>query len=266
MSGLSALGALGPPSALGAPDGLADLLAHRRWVRRTLPFPHVVATDVFTDEVYAALEADFVRLLDGGAISQPSGSGYEATWARLAEHADGPLSLFLSRGWHDLLAGVARVGTTTGDVSVGLHHHEPGGAPGWPHNDLNPGWFPEDAPGPGEVGVDGLVDYHHGPADGSPARETVRAVSALFYLANPPWAEGDGGETGLYDSVAAGARTEGVLVPPVNNSLVLFECTPYSWHAYARASRHQRNSLVMWLHRPRQDVVERWGESSVVHW
>ena len=97
-------------------------------------------------------------------------------------------------------------------------------------------------------------------------RETVRAVSALFYLANPPWAEGDGGETGLYDSVAAGARTEGVLVPPVNNSLVLFECTPYSWHAYARASRHQRNSLVMWLHRPRQDVVERWGESSVVHW
>lgn len=257
-----------PTSGVAGLDaGLEGLLAHRRWVRRELPFPHVVASDVFTDDVYAALAADFERLLASGAISHPSGSGYEATWARLSEHAVGPLSLFLSREWHDLLAGVAGVDNPTGDVSVGLHHHEPGGAPGWPHNDLNPGWFAPDAPLPHEVGADGPhVDYHHGPGDGSPARETMRAVSVLFYLANHEWSEGDGGETGLYPSLDAGSRAEGIFVPPVNNSLVIFECTPYSWHAFAGSARRQRNCLVMWLHRPKQDVVDWWGESSVVYW
>ncbi|CAN5676856.1 hypothetical protein BH11ACT8_BH11ACT8_13840 [soil metagenome] len=252
-----------PTSGVSALEGV---LAHRRWVRRSLPFPHVVATDVFTDEVYGALATDFERLLHDGAISRPSGSGYGATWARLTEHTDGPLGLFASREWHDLVAGVVGV-ESTGDVSVGLHHHEPGGAAGWPHNDLNPGWFADPAPQPHEVRLeDAGVDYHHGPADQTPARETVRAVSVLFYLANPEWSEGDGGETGLYADVAAGARGEGLLVPPLNNSLVLFECTPFSWHGDAGASRHPRNCVVMWTHRPQQDVVQRWGESSVVHW
>ncbi len=255
------------PAAGDLEVALGDVLQHRRWVRRTLPFPHVVARDVFTAEVYAALAADFERLLAAGAISRPAGSGYGARLTRLSEHADGPLALFLSRAWHDLLAGVAGVENPTGDISVGLHHHEPGGAPGWPHNDLNPGWFDVEAPGPHEVGLDGPhLDYHRGPSDGSPARETMRAVSVLFYLANPEWSEGDGGETCLYPSLEAGARGEGARVPPVNNSLVMFESTPFSWHAYAGGSRNPRNALVMWLHRPKRDVVERWGESSVVYW
>lgn len=248
-------------------NGLEDALAHRRWVRRTLPFPHVVATDVFTDEVYAALAADFERLLAAGAISRRSGSGYEATWARLSEHADGPLGLFLSREWHDLVAGVGGVEHPTGDVSAGLHHHEPGGAAGWPHNDLNPGWFPAEESSGHQAGLDAPdVDYHHGPASPETGRETMRGVSLLFYLANPEWSEGDGGETGLFASQDAGTRSEGLLVPPVNNSLVLFECTPYSWHAYVGASRHVRNCVVLWIHRPKRDVVERWGEESVVYW
>lgn len=120
---------------------------------------------------------------------------------------------------------------------------------------------------PHEVGLDGPhLDYHHGPSDGSAARETMRAVSVLFYLANPAWSVGDGGETGLYPSHEAAARQGGVLVPPVNNSLVMFECTPHSWHAFAGASRQVRNCLVMWLHRPKREVVELWGESSVVYW
>lgn len=248
-------------------NALEGVLAHRRWVRRTLPFPHVVAHDVFTDEVYAALAADFERLLAAGAISRRAGSGYAATWARLAEHADGPLGLFLTREWHDVVAAVGGVDEPTGDVSAGLHHHQPGGAAGWPHNDLNPGWFPAAAPAAHEVGLDSLdFDYHHGPEAPQDARETMRGVSLLFYLANPEWSEGDGGETGLFASRGAAGRAEGSFVPPINNSLVLFECTPYSWHAYAGASRHERNCVVLWTHRAKQDVVDRWGEQSVVYW
>ena len=39
------------------------------------------------------------------------------------------------------------------------------------------------------------------------ARETIRAVSVLFYLANPEWEPGDGGETALF-------RTLRRLAPP----------------------------------------------------
>jgi hypothetical protein len=252
-------------TATPAMDGL---LAHRRWVRRSLPFPHVVATNVFTDDTYAELTADFGRIMGAGAIAHATTPGYEAKSARLAEHVDGPLGVFLSRAWHDLVAGVVGVRTATGDVSGALHHHAPGGAAGWPHNDLNPGWFAGPPPAPDEIRVENVdgVDYHRGSADDASARETMRAVSVLFYLANPEWSAGDGGETGLFASAEAGSRGDGAFVPPVNNSLVLFECTPYSWHAYAGASRHIRNCLVMWLHRPKPEVVERWGEAAIAYW
>lgn len=244
---------------------LDEVLANRRWVRRTLPFPHVVATDVFAPDFYAALAADFDRILGAGAIAHASTPGYEARTARLADHADGPLGIFLTRAWHDVVAGVAGIPAPTGDVSAALHHHGPGGSAGWPHNDLNPGWFGGPPPGPDEVRTEAYdgVDYHHG---GPGARETVRAVSVLYYLANPEWAEGDGGETGLFPSAEAGARGAGAFVPPVNNSLVLFECTPFSWHAYAGGSRHVRNCVVMWVHRPKSEVTERWGEAPIVRW
>lgn len=244
------------------------LLAHRRWVRRALPFPHVVATDVFSNGFYAELADDFARIMGAGAIAHTTTPGYAARSARLAEHATGPLGVFLSREWHDLVAGVAGVDSATGDVSAALHHHAPGGGAGWPHNDLNPGWFGGSAPAADEIRVESMddVDYHRGPPDGVPARQTMRAVSVLYYLANPEWSAGDGGETGLFASAEAGSRGDGAFVPPVNNSLVLFECTPFSWHAYAGSSRHIRNCLVMWLHRPTAEVVDRWGEAAVVHW
>jgi 2OG-Fe(II) oxygenase superfamily len=172
----------------------------------------------------------------------------------------------VSREWHDLLARIVGV-TATGDVSASVHHHDPGGASGWPHNDLNPGWFAEPAAGPDEVrlAAEGDVGYHHGTRpEGVPARETVRAVSLLFYLANPPWSPGDGGETGLYESVRADRPS--VAVPPVNNSLVAFECTPFSYHGFISNHRAPRNSVVMWLHRDRGEAVERWGEQSIVSW
>ena len=52
----------------------------------------------------------------------------------------------------------------------------------------------------------------------------------------------------------------------MNNSLVLFECTPFSWHGYLGNRAKPRNSVVMWLHRPKADVVARWGEPSIVRW
>jgi hypothetical protein len=246
---------------------LADLIANRRWVRRDLPFPHIVASNVFVPAFAAALDAEFARIeREHPEAFVRNMTGYDASGAEIGRYRDGPLGVFVSREWHDLIARVAGV-TATGDVSASVHHHDPGSAGGWPHNDLNPGWFPDPPPGPGEVRLAGAseVDYHTGARPpGVGARETVRAVSILFYLGNPSWEPGDGGETGLYARPERGAL--GAAVPPINNSLVLFECTPHSWHGYLSNRGKPRNSVVMWLHRAKADVVARWGEASIVTW
>ncbi|QIS16773.1 2OG-Fe(II) oxygenase family protein [Nocardia arthritidis] len=249
------------------PQWFADLFAHRRWVRRNKPFPHVYARDVFVPEFYQRLADEFFRVQrerpdDFGKV----GENYSATGISLGALRNGPLALFISREWHDLIAKVAGI-SVTGDMDGSLHHHPPGSPYGWPHNDLNPAWFPGDPPGPNEVKLaDSSVAIKNGTrAPGVTARETVRAVAVLFYLANPDWQPGDGGETALYEHIGDGTTTP-TLVPPLDNSLVMFECTPRSWHTYAGNNRHQRNSVVMWLHRPKDDVVQRWGEDRIEYW
>jgi hypothetical protein len=258
-----------PPAITHGWD-LPALLHNRRWVRRSTPFPHVVASDVFVPEFYAELEGHYRALLAEDGAFERNMAGYDASAANLAAHADGPLGIFVSREWHDLVAGVAGVGAS-GDVHATVHHHDTGSASGWPHNDLNPGWFPGSPPGPGELRLSWPAPdlrYATGPTrDGVEAHETIRAVSVLFYLANGPWRPGDGGETALYASSADAARTgPATTVAPMDNSLILFECTPFTWHTFLTNRVRPRESLVMWLHRSKQAAVERWGDASIAYW
>ncbi|MGV9721033.1 2OG-Fe(II) oxygenase family protein [Nocardia beijingensis] len=251
------------------PQWFAELFAHRRWIRRSRPFPHVYARDVFVPEFYRRLaeEVDRVRVRRPELFA-PIAAGYSADGVRLADLRDGPLAVFSSREWHDLVARLGGV-EATGDVEGSLHHHGPGSPFGWPHNDFNPAWFPGPPPGPGEVRLpDDTVHTKTGArAPGVVARETVRAVAVLFYLGNPGWEPGDGGETALYDHVAEGAALPSVtLVPPLDNSLLLFEVTPRTWHTFAGNNVEDRNSVVMWVHRTKADAERRWGGDRIVHW
>lgn len=257
------------PRALSTPSWFADLFAHRRWIRRSKPFPHIYARDVFVDDFYRRLADEFERVRrERPELFRSVAKDYGATGVQLWRLPDGPLSVFLSREWHDVIAGVAGV-QTTGDVEGSIHHHPPGSDFGWAHNDLNPAWFPGAAPEPGQVRLpDDSVDIKTGErAPGVVARETVRAVAVLFYLNNKPdWTLGDGGETALYEHIADGAPARPLTVAPLNNSMVIFECTPRTWHTFTGANTSNRNSVVMWLHRPKEDVVARWGGESIAYW
>jgi hypothetical protein len=248
---------------------LDELLANRRWVRRTNPFPHVYARDVFVPDFYARLDDEFRRIeREHPEAFVRNMKGYDASGASVSRFRGGPLGIFVSREWHDLVARVAGV-RATGDVNAGLHHHEPGSQSGWPHNDLNPAWFAGPPPAPDEIRpehTDGVALHTGERRAGVTARESVRAVSLLFYLGNPPWEPGDGGETGLFADVASARGGPAVAVPPINNSMVFFECTPRSWHAFVSNRTKPRNSVVMWLHRTKDDVVDRWGDDSIEHW
>jgi hypothetical protein len=251
-------------------------LDNRRWWHREAPFPHVVARDVFRPTNFEAIEKSFLEILARGLSEghtdaerfSRSMKGYDAYGYRLPKNIDGPLAVFASREWHDLVARLFGVRATE-EIEIALHHHQPGGKTGWLHNDLNPGWFVRDPRPDGiTLGDPALCNYH----DGTPAKpgvepvERIRAVALLFYLANPPWSAGDGGETGVYGLRTDSPERPFIAVPPINNSLLAFECTPYSFHTFIENRRSPRNSIVMWLHRPKEEVVARWGAAAIEPW
>jgi hypothetical protein len=251
----------GPTSVVS----LADVLASRRWWRRQKPFPHVVATDVLREEIYAELVDGFRDKLGPGGGGYLS--GHDIHGCELNPDYEGPLTLFVGRPWHDMLANVVGV-TASGHVSCGLHRHVVGSSNGFPHNDLNPGWFLDYPSDDGICLADSrLCRYTTGELLAETTyvrRKLVRAVAAIFYLDNAPWNAGDGGTTGLYRNASDPVDQPRAVVPPVNNSLLVFECTPFSFHGFISNRRHERNSVVLWLHRSKAEVGRLWGEQAIV--
>jgi len=255
---------------------LAQLLVPHPWVLCNDPFPHVRAERVFVDDVYRELASAFETILAGRALdSWPQAHfsrnmpGFDASAVDFDERVGKPFDLFVSRPWHDLFARLFAV-NANGCVSGALHHHAVASRDGFVHNDLNPGWF-VDADPDGDIVIPrgDLCAYRNGSMPGGAnvtPRETVRAVVILFYLNNAAWRVGDGGETGLYRAARDAVGHSVIAVPPLNNSLVAFEVTPASFHAFRKNHRHARNSVIVWLHREKSEVVSRWGHSAIVRW
>jgi hypothetical protein len=254
---------------------LRAILANRQWIRRTHPFPHVIATNVFAKSFYRELEAEFqsfLRRTFGPSTDRTPPmyrmAGYGAFATNFRADCKWPFRMFLSREWHDLVAAVAGV-DATGEVDCSLHHHKVGSRNGQVHNDLNPGWFLNE---PDESGMtvtnNARCTYCHGDTfyPGDVAIERVRGVALLLYLNNAPWRAGDGGETGLYYSEYDPVERPVVRVAPMNNTMLIFECTPFSYHSFLKNDVHPRNSLIMWLHRSKSEVAARWGEDKIVGW
>jgi hypothetical protein len=254
---------------------LAQIVRQRRWRVCTEPFFHVVAYDVFTPEFYGWLDHAYGDALARGIAPshEPtrfsrSIKNYDACSTTFSDLTPEPFRVFTSRPWHDMIASVMRV-RATGDINGGFHHHAQGSKSGQVHNDLNPGWF-ADADDPLGVNVsrNDLCDYStgHTSVAGTRVHRTVRAVAVLFYLHNPAWQPGDGGETGLYNSTKQPVLEPTKAVPPINNSLLMFECRPNSYHSFLTNPAGPRNSVIMWLHRPFEEAVARWGDHAIVHW
>ena len=253
---------------------VARLINRRAWVLCIDPFPHIRAENVFTAAIYRELEVAFAAILSGREwVDWPQARfsrnlpGYDAASVQFDIRVGWPFSLFVSRSWHDLFARLFGVDATR-CVSGGLHHHSVGSRDGFIHNDLNPGWFvdPDNAE---EIAIprSDVCNYRNGAtlanAQVTP-RETVRGIAIVYYLNNAEWHEGDGGETGLYRS--ARDTHPVVTVPPLNNSLVAFECTPTSFHAFQKNHRHPRNSVSVWVHRQKATAAAQWGDSAIVRW
>lgn len=247
---------------------LGRYLAHHQWQLKSEPFSHVVAHDVFTEDCYSRLAVAFRSTL-ASAMHRGYLEDHDIHGTTLGSHHAEMFAPLLSRAWHDRLASTFDV-SATGHVLAGIHHHLVGGSEGFPHNDLNSGWF-AGKPSAGEITLSSplLLDYTSGHVLSRDLRavdlvHTVRAVAMIFYLCNPGWRPGDGGTTALYRSAEDDMDHPVLEVPPINNSLLAFECTPESFHGFRSNTTSERNSIVLWLHRPLEYVINRWGRDAIV--
>jgi hypothetical protein len=251
-----------------AEKGVRAVLRAPRWWYRLEPFPHFVAYDVFVRPFYAALESALQEILSRGfatgsdparfSHNMPNSDAY--AW-NFPPDIDGPLSLFYSRGWHNLVASLTGINATD-DVNGALHHHQMRSKTGSIHDDLALVWFSRQPRADGVNPMDlSRCSYTTGKTSHPKvvSRSTVRAATMIYYFGNRPWSQGDGGETGLYDRHDQGAEHPTAVVPPINNSIVIFECTPYSHHSFISNRRQPRNSAILWLHCSKEEVDSRWG-------
>jgi hypothetical protein len=258
----------------GSPIRLADLLAGSKWSKRTSPFPHIYVHQVFVAPVYDQLSAAFGEILARSAPDRRHASGlvyfgdtFDAYLMPFRPSFTGALSLFISRAWVDLLAKVTGVDATY-DVNGALHYHQTGSKDGFIHKDFSSCWF-IDNPRPDGVNVsdNNLCNYRSGKTSvaGATPQERIRAVAMLFYLNNARWSAGDGGETGLYRTGHDPIDKPAIVIPPINNSMLIFECSPHSYHSFISNRHNPRSSVALWLHRKKADAVAKWGGESIVY-
>jgi hypothetical protein len=105
---------------------LEDVLANHRWWYRCDPFPYIVAENVFISSFYHALEQSLQELLSRGLSDKVDPERFSRNMPNSDAYAwnfppdlSGPLRIFYSRKWHDMLATLTRV-EATGDVNGAL--------------------------------------------------------------------------------------------------------------------------------------------------
>jgi hypothetical protein len=240
-------------------DSFRGVLQNEYWPVYHTPFPHILKLRVFTESFYNCLDNAVRELVSRCLSERPDRNrlsrsipGYDAYCAAVPPRSC--FQIFFSNLWRELLSRPFGAPVTQ-QVSCYIHHHPAGSANGSVHNDLNPG--PE-APNSGR----GESQLLRAPLES----QTVRTIAMIYYVGNEPWAPGYGGATGLYFGQNDAVDDPAKVVPPINNCLLVFECTPKSFHSFISNKVQPRNCIVLWLHRPRADAVLRWGEKAIVKW
>jgi hypothetical protein len=148
------------------------------------------------------------------------------------------------------------------NLMIGMHRHNPPSKAGWSHSDFAVVSFPNIPCNFSSHRVF-TQDYSVNYADDSALLQpdtlkTARSIACLYYTASNHWSAGKGGETGLF---LPNRETLAVKVPPRGNSLLAFEISPLSYHAYLGSASMERNCFIWWYHSPIPYITERYAES-----
>ena len=242
------------------------------------PFPHKHLTEFLKLDFYNDVCQFFNKVLARGV--EPASSpydpnkfkrftyGYDAAYWQAPPEIGYPINEFYSPQWIEYFSGLFGVPLSS-DISITFHHQSQDSKPFSAHNDYCLVGMPK------RESHDKTVRQYY---FGSQSKEyspyfiksveeahdlnldvQMRSVVGIFYINNPPWREGNGGETGLYDcydSYTLNVPTK--KCPPISNSMLTFETTPGSFHTYLPNKATVRNTLLFWLHSPYEQKVARF--------
>jgi hypothetical protein len=238
------------------------------------PYPHVTVSNVFIPEFYSVLSSAYVDYVKEiffkfkTAKKELKPYGETDTYIFRINHlSPSGLHVFMSNEWHVKLSSLFEIPFTK-DINIAVHYHDKGSKNGSIHNDLNPGWFIETNNDEINIADTMKCDYKTGElkVEGIRAKQTIRSLAMIFYLNNPNTADMSGGSTGLYKSAQQLIEEPSLAIAPDNNSMLIFPCTPYSYHAFLSNKSHQRCSVIMWLHSSVDYMKLEYGENEILNW
>ena len=227
-----------------------------------LPFPHVYIQNALKEEFYTVLCKYFNQVLLRGIVPsteplnpskfQKFSYGYDASFWQPPPDIGYPINAFYEPIWVEFLSKLFNI-PLTNHISLTLHHQVYDSKPFAAHNDYCLVGMSK-CKGPS----DKLQQYHFetpyfikSVEEGQSLNLDIqmRSVVALFYINNLPWEEGKGGETALYEQYADYvAHKPFKKIPPISNSVLMFETTPETFHTYLPNFSKFRNTLIFWLH------------------
>lgn len=247
---------------------LDDFLYKPKWNIQDNPFPHIYTTSVFNQRTYLALCRDFNKHLKAKLRNTPKESINQDGLhiIDIYEKPGDAIDLFVSDQWINLFSSLFNISLSK-FVSLGLHYHQPNSSSGLVHNDLTHGWFLDNS----DSSVI-LPSINCRYTDGKTSQglrsvvHTARAITIIFYLDNPEAEPLIGGGTGLYSHAFDDITKPVIVIPPINNSMLIFPCTPTSFHAFISNINFPRRSIIMWLHVPVEWAVSKWGKNAIQEW
>lgn len=228
--------------------------SNAKFTLSSYPFNYLVIENLFDQHIENGLSLLFAELIQKakpiGKVGEVGNLIYDALSLPLNLEVlrSSTASVLASVELKELIASSLQI-RLDNNIMLGMHRHNPPSKAGWSHTDFAVVSFPNIEPN-----FNGLRVFHEGCgceySDDSRDRQpnsikTARAVACLYYIGNPTWKPGMGGETGVL--AEPGSRVV-ASVPPRNNSLLVFEISPISYHAYLGSPHAQRNCFIWWYH------------------
>lgn len=245
------------------PIDLADFIGEYKLKIVDKPFRYVVIDGLFKKDFYDALCKEFDTRLSLGLSEKTrkdrfSRFGhYDAyCWTINFEQDVVFSNLLFCNPWRQFVNSFFKLPLNSNTLAE-FHYHKTESKPGYIHNDYDIVGFTNSRL------RNGVNPWYYqckymGAEKRPDVMKSVRSIACLYYFNNAPWAEGDGGETALFESYGENAQPVDTIAP-INNRLLVFQISPKSFHAF-RQNKAIRNCFAQWFHMDKRVAIDYYGE------
>lgn len=254
---------------------ISEYLRDEKFVRNVKwqywPSKHIVIDDIFNDKYAQELNDGINRIIKEVPLSEIRRkdalsriTDYDAYGYTPKPDLGSPWRLFYSREWHGLFKKLSGI-KIDDNVMTTIHHHKINSESGYVHADFGKYAFKQEP-------ISNMLNhwnhnsiYQGGGITGKNKDITKqdavvfvrRALALLYYFGEEKWDDRFGGETAFFEF--KDSKEPLIKIPPKPNSLLVFQITPKSFHAFQQNKIKPRNSIVQWFHEPIESMDGRLG-------